>query len=127
MTGMIERPTLALTDVQRESIRMYLQNELQHDTVTINTLEIDLKAIQAARMGVATDDASDPEGGAFAFEHSQTGAQQARIRSHAAEVKAALARLDDGTYGLCVGCKGEIAPARLEARPATAYCIGCAR
>jgi RNA polymerase-binding transcription factor DksA len=127
MTGMIERTTVALTDAQRDSIRVFLENELQHDTVTINTLEIDLKAIQAARMGVVTDDASDPEGGAFAFEHSQTGAQQARIRSHAAEVKAAIARLDAGTYGLCVGCSGEISAARREARPATAHCIDCAR
>ncbi len=39
------------------------------------------------------------------------------------EVALALGRLEDGTYGTCQECGVAIAPARLEAMPATRYCI----
>lgn len=43
-----------------------------------------------------------------------------------AEVEAAIARLADGTYGLCERCGQPITPARLEAKPAARRCIACA-
>lgn len=43
-----------------------------------------------------------------------------------AAIRAALARLEDGTYGECVSCGKKIAPARLLAIPHTAVCIDCA-
>ena len=39
------------------------------------------------------------------------------------EVALALGRLEEGTYGTCEVCGVAIAPARLEAMPATRYCI----
>lgn len=42
------------------------------------------------------------------------------------EVEAAMARLDDGTYGRCEKCGDAIAPARLEAMPTARLCIRCA-
>lgn len=42
-----------------------------------------------------------------------------------AEVLAALARIDDGSYGKCVDCGGPVPEPRLEARPATARCVPC--
>lgn len=42
------------------------------------------------------------------------------------EIEDALAKLDEGTYGLCESCGNEIAPARLEAMPAARLCITCA-
>ncbi|MCK9543898.1 MAG: TraR/DksA family transcriptional regulator [Sphingomonadaceae bacterium] len=44
-----------------------------------------------------------------------------------ASIDRALERIANGTYGECVRCSGEIAPARLEARPEAALCIDCAR
>jgi len=44
----------------------------------------------------------------------------------AIEVEHALAKLDDGTYGLCEGCNQPIPEARLEAKPAARHCIDCA-
>ena len=41
--------------------------------------------------------------------------------------RAALARLDAGTYGRCERCGGPISPARLQAIPYTPVCIGCAQ
>ena len=39
------------------------------------------------------------------------------------EIEAALARIDDGTYGLCVRCGQPIAAERLEAVPYATLCI----
>lgn len=43
------------------------------------------------------------------------------------DVRDALARFDDGTYGECLECGDEISVARLEALPYTPYCINCAQ
>src|ERR1700757_1669372 len=40
-------------------------------------------------------------------------------------VKSALARIADGSYGTCLHCEEEISPKRLNAVPWTAYCIKC--
>ena len=40
-----------------------------------------------------------------------------------AEVRAALARIDAGTYGVCVDCGQPIDEARLEFRPEAARCL----
>ena len=39
------------------------------------------------------------------------------------QVRAALLRIDDGTYGKCIDCGRDILPARLKAVPWTPYCI----
>lgn len=43
------------------------------------------------------------------------------------EIEAALKRVDDGTYGTCTKCGGEIAPERLEVYPWASLCIEHAR
>jgi len=40
-------------------------------------------------------------------------------------VKAALTKVDDGTYGHCINCDEEIGAARMEARPNSLYCVDC--
>lgn len=39
------------------------------------------------------------------------------------QVRAALARVDAGTYGRCVDCGQDLPPERLEARPEAARCV----
>ena len=41
------------------------------------------------------------------------------------EVNAALARIADGSYGICENCEGEIKPKRLEAVPWARFCVEC--
>ena len=41
------------------------------------------------------------------------------------KIKEAIARIDDGAYGLCVLCGNEIAEKRLIARPVATHCIDC--
>jgi RNA polymerase-binding protein DksA len=44
-----------------------------------------------------------------------------------AQYDAALRRIEQGRYGTCTGCNGDIAEERLEALPYVELCIGCAR
>jgi len=44
-----------------------------------------------------------------------------RIRN----IRQAIQRIDEGTYGVCLTCDSEISPKRLEAVPWTAYCLQC--
>jgi DnaK suppressor protein len=56
----------------------------------------------------------------------QQGANRAlagQLKENLAEVERALAKMDDGTYGRCERCGKEIGEARLEAMPATRFCI----
>jgi len=41
------------------------------------------------------------------------------------DVKLALARIADGSYGICMHCEEEIRPKRLDAVPWAKYCIKC--
>ncbi|MBU0995128.1 MAG: RNA polymerase-binding protein DksA [Proteobacteria bacterium] len=41
------------------------------------------------------------------------------------KIREALARIDDGTFGICEICEDEISTARLKARPVTTQCIEC--
>jgi len=40
-------------------------------------------------------------------------------------VRAALRRIEDGTFGVCVHCEEDISPKRINAVPWTPYCIAC--
>ena len=48
-------------------------------------------------------------------------------RHELAMIDAALARIDEGKYGICTDCGATIAPARLKALPFATLCITCAR
>lgn len=42
------------------------------------------------------------------------------------QIQAALQRVEDGSYGICVKCGGEIAAERLDVLPYTPFCSACA-
>ncbi len=42
-----------------------------------------------------------------------------------AKIDKALARIENGTFGICEKCEEEISLKRLEARPVTTLCIRC--
>jgi DnaK suppressor protein len=47
------------------------------------------------------------------------------LREQIAEIDAALARMDNDTYGICVDCGDRVPEARLEVHPQAARCIVC--
>lgn len=52
-------------------------------------------------------------------------AEQERDIEELQAIEAARARLQDGSFGLCVDCGVAIAPARLDAQPSAARCVEC--
>jgi RNA polymerase-binding transcription factor DksA len=75
---------------------------------------------------VNTDDEHDPEGATIAFERAQVIALRDDAERRIGLIDEALRRLDDGTYGQCVGCGLQIAEARLAALPGVETCLDCA-
>jgi len=59
------------------------------------------------------------------FEQQRDLALRDRSLQHLDLVDAAIARLDDGTYGTCLRCGQPIPEGRLEALPWAAHCIAC--
>jgi DnaK suppressor protein len=55
----------------------------------------------------------------------QTSALAAQARQQLEQIEAALQRLDEGTYGMCVECGEAIPPARLRVLPYACRCIRC--
>jgi RNA polymerase-binding transcription factor DksA len=81
--------------------------------------------IQASRDSNA-DDEHDVEGATIAFERSQVDALIRQVEGHLADIDDALARVADGSYGVCVSCGKPIPAGRLEARPSARTCVSCA-
>ncbi|MDU2064908.1 MAG: TraR/DksA C4-type zinc finger protein [Sporomusaceae bacterium] len=59
------------------------------------------------------------------FERSKDLALRDNEALELREIEAALARLEQGTYGICERCQEKIEPERLEALPTAARCIRC--
>ena len=101
-------------------------------TAARSRLQDSLAELEARLTHIARDLADVPDRDwdeqAIEIEDDEALEHQAQlVEAEIASVKRALGRIADGTYGQCVECGGEIAPARLEARPEAALCIGCAR
>jgi DnaK suppressor protein len=81
---------------------------------------------QLSDLGVATYDENFADSGQVAAEQGENRALVNQLADTLADVERALAKLDEGTYGACESCGSDIGEARLEAMPATRYCITCA-
>ena len=109
-----------------EDVRGRLADERSQTQARLASLTGDHEAIVAASLDTNADDEHDPEGATIAFERSQIGALVRQVRGHLAEVEAALARVEAGSYGVCEECGSPIGDARLEALPVARLCIACA-
>jgi RNA polymerase-binding transcription factor DksA len=63
------------------------------------------------------------EGTSMAVDRISSVAAHERLGDMLADVRRALAKLDDGTYGTCEVCGEPIAPERLEALPWAVRCV----
>lgn len=109
-----------------DAARAALHAERSSALALRDSLERDVAGIVAASEGSNADDEHDPEGSTIAFERSQVTSLLDQTRRRLDDVDAALARLDDGSYGTCRSCGREIPSARLEARPVAQTCVSCA-
>jgi RNA polymerase-binding transcription factor DksA len=61
--------------------------------------------------------------GTETFEREKDLSILEQVEAELADVEHALRRLDDGTFGLCEACGRPIGEERLEALPATRFCL----
>lgn len=103
-----------LTAAQLRELRRELEHELawlERAISTENASEFD------ARSASEDDDATGNAGVAVAL--------YGHTRTRHAEVMDALHRIDDGEYGSCMRCGGDIPYGRLVVVPEAAHCISC--
>lgn len=101
-----------------EHIAAALRARIAELTKRVDRLEEDL------RQPLDPDFAEQATG----MEASETNeALEGASRAEMAQIRAALGRIEDGSYGVCVTCGEDIAAARLEALPFAQQCIDCAR
>ncbi len=75
-------------------------------------------------MGYSTHQADDAT---EAFDQAAGMAVRRNVERMLYEVERALARMDNGTYGVCRDCGKPIDYARLKAIPYARFCMDCAR
>lgn len=63
--------------------------------------------------------------GSATFERELDMTLEENLRRELSEVRSALSRIDEGTYGTCERCGGAIPDERLEAVPTASMCIQC--
>jgi RNA polymerase-binding transcription factor DksA len=93
--------------------------------------ERDRLRAKLGELGLGEKSALDFDGG-FA-DSSQVTAERSELEALAGslaetlhDIEDALTKMDEGTYGRCESCGGDIGDARLEAMPAARLCIRCA-
>jgi len=121
-----EEDTATLSTRQRAKLRSRLVDDHKATELLISRLVSDLDSFQHSRQDAPVDDEHDPEGPTLAFERSQSTAILGQTRIHLSQIESALEHIDGGTYGVCVTCHKPIPVARLEVRPYSTQCVGCA-
>jgi RNA polymerase-binding transcription factor DksA len=95
-----------------EGVRETFADEHLHDeTETENLSELSGLDQHQADTGTET------------FEREKDLSILERVEAELDDVEHALSRLDDGTYGACAACGKPIGDTRLEAMPATRFCV----
>lgn len=106
---------------------MDTQDARQQLEQMLRELDSSTAVLQAEGAGESSEISHvDQHPGDTAGELTDADNQNALLENSAdqrAQVLAALARIDDGTYGICVDCGQPIAEARLEVRPEAARCV----
>lgn len=92
-------------------------------------LEQMVREAEAASAALAAEEAGgDLEEADLASELTEADREEALVDAadtRREDALAALARLEAGTYGVCVDCGEKIDEARLEFRPEAARCLAC--
>ena len=103
-----------MPDVAGVDLRAALEQERAH---LVNQLE---------ELGSLNYDPNFADSSQVTAERGEAEALAAALRETLDEVDHALAKYDEGTYGLCESCGKPIAAPRLEAMPTARFCIDCA-
>jgi DnaK suppressor protein len=107
------------------ALRITLEEDLRRVEADIAELDRHDRDSQSEASGenVYRDHMADQ--GSATFERELDMTFEENERDLLGAVRAALARMDAGTYGMCDRCGAEIPAARLEAVPTASLCIKC--
>ena len=111
------------TDEETAEVAQALRGEVQRLEEEIATAEAGLAALIEDSGEGAGDDQADAGSKTFEREHEMSLAKNARDMLE--QVHHALARLADGSYGVCEGCTNPIGKYRLQAFPRASLCLVC--
>jgi len=103
--------------------RAQLTEERERLRSTLEAVEADLAAQNESVTELANYDQHPADAASDTFERSKDQAIGDSVEISLAEIDAALQRIDDGTYGRCEFDGKAISDERLEAVPATRYCV----
>ncbi len=120
MTALKGAPTVSATMLQLRANLAQRQQGLETD------INRKLGEVRGEKVGFDSNTSTD--GGDAAQLDALGSVHHAEIERDLAEVRdigAALARMDAGTYGTCIGCGEAIEPARMLAWPTAKRCTGC--
>ncbi len=102
------------------------KNELNRFKQILEEKQAELAKVLRNREGIAIEKAADAlDEVQFAAERELAIRNLDRESQLFRQVRAALRRMDEGTFGICVHCDEEISPKRLQAVPWAAYCLKC--
>jgi DnaK suppressor protein len=111
-----------------EKFRVRLEGERVRLEDLIDEYEQEL---EEARMSESSSDRSPDPGNAEASSTKLEYAKELSLEQNTldllSKVQWALAKMDEGTYGICESCGKSIPLARLDALPYATLCVDCAR
>jgi DnaK suppressor protein len=111
------------TEVELKKVRQELQAEIAGLTADISEAESAIAERLGDAVGDAGDDQADAGAKTFQREHELALTQNARELLELSE--RALARMDEGSFGVCDSCGQPIGKARLQAFPRATLCVTC--
>jgi DnaK suppressor protein len=92
----------------------------------LRTKQTSLEELLAQRDGIEVQRTADPSDEAqSALDRELTICALDRKSRLLTAIRVALQRIDEGTYGLCLACEGDISIKRLSAIPWATFCIRC--
>jgi DnaK suppressor protein len=106
------------------SLEEVIRRERETTVDRIRALTADISEITDASSNA--DDEHDPEGSTLAYERAQASALLSQAETYVIELDDALERYGRRGVPSCARCGGHISMERLEARPTTQTCVGCA-
>jgi DnaK suppressor protein len=111
------------TGTEVAEVRKELEAEAAGLREDISTAESEIAARLGDAVGDAGDDSADAGAKTFQREHELALTQNAR--ELLAQIEQALARIEEGSYGVCESCGEPIGKARLQAFPRAVLCVSC--
>ena len=110
--------------MERQNVLLRLQKTLRARRADLcKTLAEEVKNLRDFKAADATGDSADA---AFEADSDEVSSQLAQLDSRKlSQTERALARLQQGKYGICENCERKITLARLNALPYATLCINC--